>query len=113
MMPVLPMKDPNAQAAAPAEEAPAPEGAEPQEGGDKLSDLISNIGTGMSMLTEIIQGAGLPPQVSDKAQALIAGFESLAGDLAGGPQQPQGAPQMSAQEAGGAAASQANPGMRG
>ena len=92
------------QAAAPQEQGAS--------GGDQLTDLITNIGTGMEMLAEVVQSAGLPGPVVQKLGALLEGFKSFAGDLAGGAQ-PQQASQLASPEQGGAQASPANPGMRG
>ncbi len=89
--------------------------AQPQEeGGDEIGSLISNLGTGMQMLVEIIQASGAPAPLVEKAGALMEGFSSLADELAGGQAPAQGgASQMVAQEMGGAKASPASPAMRG
>lgn len=92
--------------------AQQPEGGE-SSGQDQLSSLISNLGSGLQMLVEVVEGAGAPPQVAQQAAALLEGFSALTDALGGGaPQQGGGAAQAVAQEAGGAKASPVGPGMR-
>jgi len=117
-MPQLPTKDPNSVVQPDGEDpnsAPA-EDSNGAPGGDDVIGLIKNIGMGMQMLSEVIQGSGMPGPIMEKAQALLAGFDSLVGDLKGGSQEggSQSTPQMGSPESSGrTSASPANPGMRG
>jgi hypothetical protein len=95
-------------------------GGAPQEGGgqteNQVADLVTNLGSGLTMFVEALQGSGAPPEVMEQAAMVLEGFKGLTdmlGGGGGGPQQQGGGQAMGSPEAAGAAASPANPAMRG
>ena len=82
--------------------APAPAEGGAAEGQQQMADLVSNLGTGMQMLVEVV--GAVSPELGQKAQQLMAGFEELVGALEGSGAPQQGAPQPAAPETRGAAA---------
>lgn len=83
--------------------APAPKGPEAKEASpQKLQQLVMVAGGSLAELAEMMQSAGAPPELSDRAGALLGEFESLVKDMmngGGAPKQPPSGP--AAMQAGG------------
>lgn len=96
------------------EEAPAPQGGAPEQGGEgggdpteAITGIATTVNDGLEMLSQVFEKLGnIPPEAKKKFAAVAQGFQQVMGEIMGGGGAPQGAAPEGAvapQEAGGSA----------